>query len=455
MRGSLSRRIESAFSIDSPRVDVARTAGRRISKNMPRTILFLQSHPSWFARRLARAFENEGCRILRVNFCVGDAFYWLGRPAFNFRGGLEKWPHFLRELIEREQVTDILFYGDGRPYHRLASDVAADIGINAYVYEFGYLRPDWITLERGGMSGRSHFPTDPSVIRAIGAQYPTPDLEARTHYSMAREMTHEISYNLVSYFLHVVYPRYVADRYYNPIGEYLTGIPKQMRASRMQREATDCVAQLVRGHRAFYLFPLQLQCDYQLRHNSRYAHQSDAIREVLASFAAHAPSEAMLIFKCHPLDNGAEGWPKHINAGAEAAHIAEDRLVYIEGGNLGTLLDGAKGVVTINSTVGVRALIAGCPVKVLGTALFDIDGLTHQGTLDTFWRTPARPDPTLVDAFVRALAGTIQVKGDFFTSAGQAPAIATFVDRIMGGTVNGSGAFVATPPRLSSIKAQR
>jgi capsular polysaccharide export protein len=392
---------------------------------------------------------------LRVNFCVGDAIYWLGRPAHNFRGALTNWPLYLRDLIERERVTDILFYGDGRPYHRIASEVAADVGINAFVYEFGYLRPDWITLERGGMSGRSHFPSDPSAIRAIGAQFPMPDLKAQTRFTMATEMVHEISYNLVSYLLHLMYPRYVADRYYNPIIEYLAGIPKQVRATRMQREANDCVANLVRGGRAFYLVPLQLQCDYQLRHNSRYPHQADAIREVISSFAAHAPADAALIFKCHPLDNGAEGWPHHIRAAAKAVGLAEDRVVYIEGGDLGALLGGARGAVMINSTVGMRALTAGCPVKILGTALFDIDGLTHQGALDTFWRTPARPDATLVDALVRALAGTIQVKGDFYTDAGQATAIATFVERIVGGSVNGSGAFVATPPRLPSPKTRQ
>jgi capsular polysaccharide export protein len=425
-----------------------RSSIARVYDGSPQTILFLQGHPSWFSRRLASAFEKEGCRVLHVNFCVGDAIYWLGRPSFNFRGALPEWPQYLRRLIARERITDILFYGDGRPYHRIAADVAADVGVNAYVYEFGYLRPDWITLERGGMSGRSHFPSDPTMIRSIGERFPIPDLKARTRYSMAKEMTHEISYNLVSYFLHLAYPRYVADRYYNPIVEYLTGIPKQIRGARMQREAKDRIAQLVRGRRTFYLMPLQLQCDYQLRHNSRYAHQGDAIREVISSFAAHAPAEASLILKCHPLDNGGEDWPKHIRAGAKAAGLAEDRLVYIEGGDLGALLAHARGAVMINSTVGVRSLIAGCPVKILGTALFDIDGLTHQGVLDTFWQTPERPDASLVEALVRALAGTIQVKGDFFTEAGQASAIATFVDRILSGTVNGSGAFVAPPPRL-------
>ena len=449
---SASYRIESTLSNEPASAADDRSSASQISaKKAPQTILFLQGHPSWFARRLARAFENEGCRVLRVNFCMGDAVYWLGRSANNFRGSVSEWPKYLRELIAREHVTDILFYGDGRPYHRLASDVAADVGINAYVYEFGYLRPDWLTLERGGMSGRSHFPNDPSTIRSIGALFPSPDLKARTHFSMSQEMAHEIAYNLVSYFLHVAYPRYVADRYYNPVFEYLAGVPKQMRASRLQREASGRIAKLVGERRPFYLVPLQLQCDYQLRHNSGYSHQGDAIREVMASFARNAPTDAALVFKCHPLDNGAEHWPRVIRAAAETAGIAEDRLHYLEGGDLGTLLGHARGTVTINSTVGLRALIAGCPVKILGTALFDIDGLTHQASLDTFWLAPTQPDSSLVEALIKALAGTIQVKGDFFSEVGQKAAIATFVERIVRGTVNGSGAFVATPPRLSPV----
>src|SRR5690606_32759150 len=150
--------------------------------------------------------------------------------------------------------------------------------------------------------------------REIAEQFPIPDLKARTRYTMAGELAHEIFYNLMSYIFHLVYPRYVADRYYNPIVEYLVGIPKQLRMPRMDRKAGESVARLVREKRRYYLMPLQLQCDYQLRHNARFRHQSEAIRDVVASFAAHAPKEASLVLKCHPLDNGGENWPRHIKA---------------------------------------------------------------------------------------------------------------------------------------------
>lgn len=386
-----------------------------------------------------------------MNFCLGDALYWLGRPAINYRGRFRSWGTFLRDLIQRENITDILYYGDRRPYHQVAADIAREMGINAYVYEFGYLRPNWLTLERGGMSRWSHFPNDPETILRIGAQFPAPDLSERYRSSVAVELSHEIFYNLASYFFHLTYPFYNADRYYNPLVEYLTGIPKQLMASRRAREAGRLVGRLVRTRQPFFLYPLQLQNDYQLRRNAFFAHQADAIRLVIGSFAAHAKPTDRLVFKCHPLDNGAEGWPKHIDRAAKAAGVS-DRIDYIEGGNLNLLLARARGTVLINSTTGVQALISGCPVKVLGKALFDIPRLTHQDSLDSFWRAPTKPNPDLVEALVRALAGTIQVKGSFFSKEGRQAAIVTFVERLISGNVNSAGAYVDPPPRLADME---
>ena len=60
------------------------------------------------------------------------------------------------------------------------------------------------------------------------------------------------------------------------------------------------------------------------------------------------------------------------------------------------------------------------------------------------------PDEQLDDAFVRALAGTVQIKGNFLTKEGRADAIQTFVQRLTGLHVNGHGAFVDPPPRLEA-----
>jgi capsular polysaccharide export protein len=63
----------------------------------------------------------------------------------------------------------------------------------------------------------------------------------------------------------------------------------------------------------------------------------------------------------------------------------QNRVRYIHDQHLPTLLEHARGVVVVNSTVGLSALHHGTPVKICGTAIYDIEGLTFQGTLDDFW----------------------------------------------------------------------
>lgn len=419
-----------------------------------RMFLFLQSHPSSFAQKLSDELRDIGHKTFRINLCAGDALYWGRRSATNYRGSLGGWRAFLQKFIISNGITDILYYGDRRPYHVVAAKLAQELGIHAYAYEFGYLRPDWITIERSGSSAYSHFPDDPSLIRKIASNYDAPDMKGRFHYTKGGELFHEVTYNLVNVFCHILYPLYVSDKYYNTILEYVAGIPGLFGGKREKRRAQNKIEEIVGNQLPFFLFPLQLQCDYQLRCNAPFKHQGDAIELVIRSFAQHAAADAQLILKEHPLDNGWEGW-RRIIASASKRYGVHERVHTIKGGDLALLLRKARGCVLINSTVGLHALQAGCPVKPLGSALYDIQGLCHRGSLHQFWTTPTPPDAGLVDALVRALAGTIQVKGNFFTEKGQAAAIPRLAQMLINGTVNGMGAFVEPAPRLARMLRDR
>ena len=411
------------------------------------TVLFLQAHPSTFARHVADEIERIGGRALRINLCGGDWLLWRRRGAIAFRGRPADWPQFLRDYIARERVTDIVCYADRHPYHRVAAAVARESGVRISTYEFGYLRPDWITLERGGMSAWSHFPRDPAQIRAIAAAAPEPDLAERYTYTFLAEAVAEVSYNLAAVLGTPLYPHYDADKYYHPVADYLSYLPQLVTARFADRRARALTDRLRRDATSFFLLPMQMQNDYQLRSNSPFRHQIHAIEDTIASFAVHADVGAHLVLKVHPLDNGMEKWSERVAAIA-AAHGAGERVHLIRGGDLKTLITASRGVVVINSTVGIHALRHGAPVKVIGIALYDIAGLTHQGELDTFWQAAERPDQSLTADLLRALAATIQVKGNFFTRDGRKAAVGEMARRIVEGRVNEPGGFVPQPPRL-------
>lgn len=417
-----------------------------------RVFLFLQGPPSRFWVELATALDAAGQRTIRVNLSAGDWLFWPKRGALNYRGSLADWRGWLERLVEREGVTDILYYADRLPYHVIANDIARERGLYVSAVEFGYLRPDWITLERDGMSTWSHFPNDPDTIRAVAATAPEPDLEVKYPYTFTQEATNEVIYNLVAMFYSwLFFPRYNADKYYNPLKDYLSTLWRLVRDRWQRKYAKRVMREIILGPRPFYIFALQLQSDYQIRDNSPYTRLHEAIEETVASFARAAPLDTVLVFKVHPLDNGLERWKSVVMAAARR-HDVRKRVRLIDGGNLNRLVETALGTIVVNSTVGLYAIRAGCPLMVLGIAVFDIPGLTFQGPLDDFWATAEPPDEELRLQFVRALAVSTQVKGSFYNKAGRKVAIAEVVDRLLQRRVNEPGGYVDPPPRLEKAK---
>jgi capsule polysaccharide modification protein KpsS len=135
----------------------------------------------------------------------------------------------------------------------------------------------------------------------------------------------------------------------------------------------------------FFLVPLQVHDDFQIQ-NSRFEDVPEFIREVVRSFAQHAPKNQRLVFKHHPLDRGYRDYAPLLRA-LGATHGLGNRLVYVHDLHLPTLLRCARGCVVLNSTVGLQALFHGTPVKVLDAAVYAIDGLVFGPALEKFWST--------------------------------------------------------------------
>ena len=71
----------------------------------------------------------------------------------------------------------------------------------------------------------------------------------------------------------------------------------------------------------------------------------------------------------------------------------------------------------MNSSVGPLALAAGVPVKVLGTAIYDLPGVTADLPLDRFWHAPPPVDAEGFGLFCRALRAKCLVNGGFHGDA--------------------------------------
>ncbi|MCK7612102.1 capsule biosynthesis protein [Roseibium sediminicola] len=387
----------------------------------------------------------------RINFCAGDWIHWHGDGCSSFKGTPGDWPAFISDYLTSNHITDLVLHGDQRLYHRIAIEKARKLGIYIAVTELGALRPGWMTLERDGLSTLSHFPNDPDAIRKIADRAGAIDLSPRFPSSFWLQTGPDVLYNLANVFLKPLYPHYQRHTIYPPVEEYLRGAARLLRQGIRDRKAREVVAKVQAVGRPYFVLPIQLEGDFQLRRHSPYDSFTDVLETVFRSFARAAPYEAQLLLKSHPLDVGFETWPQ-VAAELANAHGLGERVHYLDGGGLAKPFEKASGIATLNSTAGLEALQAGLPVKTLVPAHFDIAGLTHQGTLDTFWSKPELPDAGLLAAYVTALAATTQVRGSIHNRDGVAVAAENMAEKIAARALNPLGAYVDPPPRLEKAR---
>jgi len=101
----------------------------------------------------------------------------------------------------------------------------------------------------------------------------------------------------------------------------------------------------------------------------------------------------------------------------------QGRVEYLETGDLTALVENARGVVTVNSTVGLVALNSGAPTHTLGKAIYNLPGLTGQMLLDDFWREVPPPHPELFFRFRKCVIHATQINGGFYCERGIALAV--------------------------------
>lgn len=416
-----------------------------------RVFLFLQGPSSPLFVEIARILEMAGSRCIRINLNAGDWISWRWHGAFNYRGDFAGWRAHVRQQIEAEKVTDLILHGEERPYHQIAIEEARRAGVTVNVVEMGYLRPDWVTLERDGLSSNSHFPIDPDHILGAASKLPEPDWKRCYSQTFLAEALYDLAYYLPTVFLWFLYPGYRRHGLYHPLMEYAGWLRKLRSSGRRAREAERVIEDLIAGGKRFFVYPLQLQTDFQLRAHSPFHQQQDAIRLILRSFAENAAPDTHLVLKLHPLDSGLVDWRAYVDRTGASCGLSP-RIHLIDGGSLDRLIADSQGMVTVNSTAALSALQAGKPVKTLGAAIYDIDGLSDQGGLDRFWLEPMPPSPELRDAFFRLLAAAVQVRGNFCSGEGARAAAAQIAERLLSRTVNLPDAYIDPPPRRRPIK---
>lgn len=391
--------------------------------------LFLQGPHGPFFRELGTRLKKRGAGVLRVNFNGGDWIDWHGIDVINYTGTQQAWPTYVAELISRYQITDLVVYGDCRSIHLSAVNQAKAAGVRVLVFEEGYLRPNWISLEEGGVNGHSTYcqsPEDLLDFDVSKSHIPTPQHVGGT---MRWIVFYCLRYYFFKSILTNVFRNYVRHRPYRVYQELLLWIGNLIRMPLLKVRSNRRLKSLKKRNKPYYLVCLQLDSDAQMLVHSNFLSVADFINKVLRSFHANAPAESYLIFKKHPLDVSVIAYETLVKLEAYTLGF-RSRVKFLHTGHLPSLIKGSKGVVVVNSTVGTSALHHGKPTIAMGKAIYNLPGLTWQGGIDRFWNEADPPNPAIYEKLRTSLLQNVLINGGFYSRRGRRLALNSVIQRL-------------------------
>ena len=398
-----------------------------------RSFLFLQGPHGPFFGQLAAMLRRTGATTWRTGFNRGDQAFWPDKTSFcAFHGPPDDWPATVSALFRDHGVTDLVLYGDTRPVHAQAIIAARAAGITVHVFEEGYLRPHWVTYERGGANGHSRLmQTSVAAMRQSLAATGTDPAAAPAHWGdLRKHMFWGAVYHGILLLGKRRYPGFAPHRSLTATQEFWLYAKRYALLPLHILHRMLATQHIRRGGFPYHLVLLQLEHDASFQMHSPFAGMADFVQMVIDGFAAGAPAHHHLVFKAHPLEDGRTPLACMIRDFARARGISA-QVHFVRGGKLARLLDHAETAVTVNSTAGQQALWRGLPVKTFGASVYSKPEFVSDQPLDRFFARPDGPDTPAYRDYRRYLLETSQVPGGYYSSRARSVLLRQVVDKML------------------------
>ena len=376
-----------------------------------KNILLLQGPMGDFFKRLDNHFRKNGAKTFRIGFNAGDWLFSNKDNYTSFRCKKEEWRDFFIEYVKKNKIDKIFLFGDCRFYQSIAIQESQRLGIETFVFEEGYIRPDFITMEKWGVNNFSLISRDKKFYEKLKEEdfkYLRTKPANPSFFKMAWSVSW---YYIFAYLGKPLYPYYEHHRELNPFKEAFYGIRNGYRKYKYKLLEKNKLEKIIKLK--YFFVPLQTYNDFQLRVHSKFHTIEEFIEIVIKSFSENTSHDTYLVLKHHPMDRGRKDYKSYIlNLGEK--YGVKNKLIVVYDLHLPTLLSHTLGTVTINSTVGLQAIYHNSAVKVLGNAIYDIEGLADQQYLSEFWKNPQKPNKSLFKKFRQFLIDNTQINGSFY-----------------------------------------
>lgn len=383
-------------------------------------ILLLQGPVGPFFKNLGRYWRNRGASVTKVNFNSGDDLFYspLDDVTIQYQSRLEFWPQYLSDLLIEKSIRAVFLFGDCRQMHRPVRALCESFGIDLWVFEEGYIRPNFFTLEKKGVNHSSNISN--LDIDAICLSKEAQD-EAPIKYRFNKSYWYMVVWATQYWFKSFINQSHYPDYTHHRVLDLKMGMnwTKSFIRYHLYRISEKSIKiKLLRqkdgkSSDRLFLLPLQVHDDAQIVYHSDFESIEQLLETVISSFAKHIKSSGLidsLVIKHHPMDRGNKNFRNQIAALASLYKIKES-VIYVHDISIPNLLKNISGCVTVNSTIGLQALYHRVPVICLGRSFYDKPGLTFQGTLEEFWSSVNQVDTKTVKCFRNYLLHHVQVNG--------------------------------------------
>ncbi|MWB77741.1 capsule biosynthesis protein CapA [Pseudooceanicola sp. 216_PA32_1] len=398
-----------------------------------RVFLFLQGPHGPFFHRLGRMLRLAGADIWRVGFNAGDQAFWFDRDSYiPYRGRSEDWPEAFSAILRDKKVTDLVLYGDTRFIHAIAVAIAKGRGITVHVFEEGYMRPYWVTYERGGSNGNSRLMT--MSVDEMRAALEHSDMDTPLPPARWGDMRHHIFYGALYHWFVLLrngkYRNFRPHRALTVTKEFQLYIKRLLLMPLTAIDRYLSTWRIRYGGFPYHLALLQLEHDSSFQMHSPFDTMPEFLELVIRGFVEGAPQHHHLVFKAHPLEDGRVPLRREIRRLAREYNVT-GRVHYVRGGKLAQLLSDARSAVTVNSTAAQQVLFRGIPLKVFGNAVYAKPEFVSSQPLPEFFSGAARPDRKAYQDYRRFLLETSQIAGGFYSARARRQLLRLVVDMML------------------------
>ena len=375
--------------------------------------LFLVGPIGTFFARFSDYLENNNIRTYKILFPLHEYGFSQSR-IIKYDQDIKVFKDFLRQTIINYEIKHIFMYGNVLIPHKQALDLAKELNfegkdIKTHIFELGYLRPNFVTLENDGINYNSSL-IKSSKFYSKQDSYsvlPVPKKHARLRIRKIWKTISFINHSFKNYKIvekdHKLQPKpiYIWFQIKGFFLKYFFFFTEYKLKNYLLRNK-------------FFLVILQVSTDSQLTEGSDIKDNKKFIYEVIKEFAEAKRNDINLVFKHHPRDRGYTNYHNEIQNLANEFGVSNN-VFYIHDYYLSKLFQNSNcmGTVLINSTVGYQSLYHSVPVKSLGITPYNIKGLSDQKDLASFFKNPSPVDKLLFNKFYKYILENSQINGNF------------------------------------------